>query len=108
MYSVYKLLVTVLLQAVKTWASRYMRGKLRRLGVEDADVDGAELGEVSTAVNPYLFLARHGMAVAGAGASGAKKLRPATTAESNGASTANATSAVPESDDHEHSKSIVE
>lgn len=94
---------------MKTWASRYMRGKLRRLGVADADVDGAELGEVSTAVNPYLFLARHGMAVAGASASGAKKkLRPVTTADSNGASTANATSAVPESDDHEHSKSFVE
>ena len=93
------------IQAVRTWASRYMQRKLRRLGVGDAEVDGAELGEVSTAVNPYLFLARHGMAVAGAG--GAKKFPPATTADSNGASTANAASAVADIGDKEHHKSLI-
>ena len=86
-----------------------MRRKLRRLGVGDADADGTELGEVSTAANPYLFLAKHGMAVAGAGTGAARKLQPATTADSNGASTANATSAVADiGDSEQRSKSLVE
>ena len=46
------------------------------------------------------------MAVAGAG--GPKSLHPPTTADSNGASTANVASAVADGVDTEHSKSIVE
>ena len=102
-----------LLQAVRTWASRYLRAKLRRLGLGDSNVDGTELSEGSTAVNPYLFLARHGMAVAGTGAGASaitkKKLLPATTADSNGASTGNVTSAVADNEDNnKRSTALVE
>lgn len=93
---------------MKTWATRYMRGKLRRLGVgvADSNADANEMTEGTTAVNPYLFLARHGMAVAGtagAAAGGKKKLLPVpTAADSNGASTGNvASEAVPDGDDDE-------
>ena len=87
-----------------------MRGKLRRLGVRDANVDGMELNEGSSAVSPYLFLAKHGMAVAGtgAGASRERKLLRATTADSNGADTGNATTAVPDTDDNKHTKTLVQ
>jgi len=85
-----------------------VRRQLRRLGVEDSDADGTELGEPSSAANPYLFLAKHGMAVAGTGAGGARKLsRMAATAQSNGASSANATSAVANGADSEHDKSTL-
>ena len=72
---------------MKKWASRYARRTLRRLGVSDGDADDSELGEGSTAVNPYLFLAKHGMAVAGAGGVAGAKLRPV--ADRNGPNTAN-------------------
>ena len=76
-----------------------MRGKLRRLGVADANDGGMELND-GTAVSPYLFLARHGMAVAGTGAGPSRERKPVpvTAADTNGANAGNATSAVPDSD----------
>jgi len=92
-----------------------MRGKLRRLGVgmADSNADGTEMSEGTTAVNPYLFLARHGMAVAGttgAAASDKKKLLTApAAADSNGASTGNvATATVADSDDIKRSAAFIQ
>jgi len=98
------------MQAAKRWVSRCVRRTLRRLGVAgDAEVDSAEMGEVASAVNPYLFLARHGMAVAGTtGRAGKSRPAPATTADSNGASTANVAPAVADTHETKPTKSLLE
>jgi len=87
-----------------------MQGKLRRLGVADANIDGMELNEGSTAVSPYLFLARHGMAVAGTGAGPSRERKPVpvTTADTNGANAGNTTGAVPDSDDNKRTIRLVQ
>ena len=76
-------------------------------------MDGTEMTEGSSALNPYLFLAKHGMAVAGAGAGAStsgksRRQTPATTADINGANTGNAASAVEDTEENKRSAAFVE